>query len=184
MRTAPGSPSSGAAACVFKNAHSASCSSVAPPPHASSARPAAPCALASTLPGKPKLSQSIHLELSVVDVKSRGNAAWAQLAGAHLQRVLDDVDVGEGAAVAEVRRLAGGGACAARGACGKRTVARGVSAPQRRQQRGCPRARRRRHGSAPAETVQAASCAASAGVTASEGGIALSMSGLGAVGAR
>ena len=53
MRTAPGSPSSGAAACVFKNAHSASCSSVAPPPHASSARPAAPCTLASARQEEP-----------------------------------------------------------------------------------------------------------------------------------
>lgn len=62
------------------------------------------------------LCQSTHLELLVVDVKSRGNAARTELAGAHLQRVLDDVDVGEGAAVAEVRRLAGGAARAARGA--------------------------------------------------------------------
>jgi hypothetical protein len=44
MCTAPGSPSSGAAACASRNLHSASCSSVAPPPAASSARPAAPCA--------------------------------------------------------------------------------------------------------------------------------------------
>ena len=47
MRTAAGSPASGAAACAFRNAHNASCSAVGPAPAASSARPAAPCGLAS-----------------------------------------------------------------------------------------------------------------------------------------
>ena len=55
-----------------------------------------------------------HLQLGIVDVESRRHAAGTKQAGAHLQRVLDDVHVGVRAAVSEVRLLAGDGA---RGGC-------------------------------------------------------------------
>ena len=55
-----------------------------------------------------------HLQLGIVDVQLRRDATRTKLAGAHLQRVLDDVHVGIRAAVAVVRRLA----CSrARGSC-------------------------------------------------------------------
>ena len=165
MRTAAGSPASGAAACAFRNAHNASCSAVGPAPAASSARPAAPCGLASEAARRERRGTRWHLQFGVVDVETRRDAAWTEHAGAHLQRVLDDVHVGERAAVTEVRRLARGGA---RGCCtcGRRSdtavelSAHGAPAAER-QQRRCSGTRI----DAPVERRHPKSCAASAGVT-------------------